>query len=390
LLGTALSKPEMAALLERVGVRCGSSDADELVCAIPSHRTDLHLHQDLTEEVARIYGYERIPVTEPVGVLRGVERPRLWRLAERSRDALVAAGLIECQTLPFLNAEWLEALQLAADDPRGRAVRLVNPLREEEPLLRTTLLPSILRLVQQNRSRQVGRIEVFELGRLFRAGGPPSRWGSDLPEESLSLAAAITEREDRGLWEAPTSVPLFFNLKGIAKKLLNQLGYVAWFPSASLPPYLHPGAAAAIEVGGVVVGSVGELHPDVASAFGLDVGCAVMELNLEVLMALPQREVRFQAVSRQPSVRRDLAVVVDLDQPAGEVLEAIRKTGGKDLVLVELFDRYAGKGIAEGRTSLAFRLVFQRFDRTLKDEEVTKTTDRIVKMLAHRFKGELR
>jgi len=390
LLGTALSKQEMAALLERVGVSCAPADADELVCAIPSHRTDLHLHQDLTEEVARIYGYERIPVTEPVGVLRGVERPRLWQLAERCRDALVAAGLIECQTLPFLNAEWLEALQLAADDPRGSAVRLVNPIREEEPLLRTTLLPSILRLVQQNRSRQVGRIDVFELGRLFRASGGSSQWGSGLPEESLSLVAAIVECEDRALWEASASVPLFFNFKGIAKKLLNQLGYVAWFRSESLPPYLHPGAAAAIEVGGVMVGSVGELHPDVASAFGLDVGCAVLELNLEGLMALPQQGVRFQAVSRQPSVRRDLAVVVDLDQPAGEVLEAIRKTGGKDLVLVELFDRYAGKGIAEGRTSLAFRLVFQRFDRTLKDEEVTKATDRIVKMLAHRFKGELR
>ncbi|MFV1979009.1 MAG: phenylalanine--tRNA ligase subunit beta, partial [Myxococcota bacterium] len=181
LLGTALSKPEMAALLERVGVRCGSSDADELVCAIPSHRTDLHLHQDLTEEVARIHGYERIPVTEPMGVLRGVERPQLWNLAECSRDALVAAGLIECQTLPFLNAEWLEALQLDADDPLRSAVRLVNPIREEEPLLRTTLLPSILRLVQQNRSRQVGRIEIFELGRRFRAEGGTSRWGADLP-----------------------------------------------------------------------------------------------------------------------------------------------------------------------------------------------------------------
>ncbi|MCH8083196.1 MAG: phenylalanine--tRNA ligase subunit beta, partial [Myxococcales bacterium] len=306
LLGTALSKPEMAALLERVGVRCASAEADELVCAIPSHRTDLHLHQDLTEEVARIHGYERIPVTEPTGVLRGVERPRLWQLAERSRDALVAAGLIECQTLPFLNAERLDALRLAADDPRRRAVRLVNPIREEEPLLRTTLLPSILQLVQQNRSRQLGRIEIFELGRLFRADGAPSRWGGDLPEESLGLAAAIVEREDRGLWEAPTSVPLFFNLKGIAKKLLNQLGYVAWFPSASLPPYLHPGAAAAIEVGGVMLGSVGELHPDVASAFELDVGCAVLELDVEALATLPEQEVRFHEVSRQPSVRRDL------------------------------------------------------------------------------------
>ncbi len=390
LLGTALSKQEMAALLERVGVSCASGDADELVCAIPSHRNDLHLHQDLTEEVARIYGYERIPVTEPMGVLRSVERPQLWNLAERSRDALVAAGLTECQTLPFLNAEWLEALQLDADDPLRSAVRLVNPIREEEPLLRTTLLPSILRLVQQNRSRQVGRIEIFELGRRFRADGGTSRWGADLPEESLGLAAAIVEREDRGLWESTTRVPLFFNLKGIAKKLLNQMGYVAWFPSASLPPYLHPGAAAAIEVGGVLIGSVGELHPDVAAAFGLDVACAVMELDIETLVTLPQQEVRFHEVSRQPSVRRDLAVVVDLEQPAGEVLEAIRKTGGKDLISVELFDRYVGKGIAEGRTSLAFRLVFQRFDRTLKDEEVTKTTDRIVKMLAHRFQGELR
>jgi phenylalanyl-tRNA synthetase beta chain len=380
----------MAALLERVGVRCTAAEGDELVCAIPSHRTDLHLHQDLSEEVARIHGYDRIPVTEPVGVLRGVERPRLWRVAERSRDTLVAAGMIECQTLPFLNAEWLEALQLAPDDPRGHAVRLVNPIREEEPLLRTTLLPSILRIVQQNRSRQVGRVEVFELARLFRAGGAPSRWGGDLPQESLSLVAAVAEREEKGLWEAPTSTPLFFKLKGIAKKLLNQLGYVAWFPSTSLPPHLHPGAAVALEVEGVVVGSVGELHPDVATAFGLDVGCAVMELDLEVLEALPQQELQFREVSRQPNVRRDLAVVVDIDQPAGEVLEAIRKTGGKDLILVELFDRYAGKGIADGRTSLAFRLVFQRFDRTLKDEEVTKSTDRIVKMLAHRFKGELR
>jgi phenylalanyl-tRNA synthetase beta chain len=390
LLGTSLSKQEMAALLERVGVGCTEAEADELVCAIPSHRTDLHLHQDLSEEVARIHGYDRIPVTEPVGVLRGVERPRLWRIAERTRDALVAAGMTECQTLPFVNAQWLEALQLDPDDPRCQAVRLVNPIREEEPLLRTTLLPSILRLVQQNRSRQVGRIEVFELARLFRAGGAPSHWGGNLPQEPLSLAAAVAEREEKRLWEAPNSAPLFFKLKGIAKKLLNQLGYVAWFPSASLPPYLHPGAAAALEVGGVVVGSVGELHPDVASAFGLDVGCAVMELDLEALVALPRQAVRFHEVSRQPNVRRDLAVVVDIDQPAGEVLEAIRKTGGKDLISVELFDRYAGKGIAEGRTSLAFRLVFQRFDRTLKDEEVTKTTDRIVKMLAHRFKGELR
>ena len=145
-----------------------------------------------------------------------------------------------------------------------------------------------------------------------------------------------------------------------------------------------------IEVGETAVGSLGELHPDVAANFELDVGCAVIELDLAALMALPRQEVRLQEVSTQPSSRRDLAVVIDLDQPAEPVREAILKTGGNDLTSVDLFDRYHGKGIGKGRTSLGFRLVFQRPDRTLKDAEVTKAIDRIVKMLAHRFNAELR
>jgi phenylalanyl-tRNA synthetase beta chain len=389
LLGTALSTREMAELLERVGVVSQPAAADELVCSIPSYRNDLHLHQDLTEEVARIYGYERIPATEPTGILRGVQFPKSWSVAEAARDALVAAGLVECQSLPFVNSAQLDALRLDADDPRRRALRLVNPIREDEPLLRTTLLPSILRLVGQNRSRQASRIDIFEVARLFRAETRATD-GEGLPAEPLSLAAALTARDERGLWEAAAGAPLFFQAKGIAKKLLNQLGYMAWFPGNRIPPYLHPGAAVTIEVGETAVGSLGELHPDVAANFELDVRCAVIELDLAALMALPREEVRFQEVSTQPSARRDLAVVIDLDQPADTVREAIRKTGGNDLISVELFDRYQGKGVAEGRASLGFRLVFQRSDRTLKDTEVTQAIDRIVRMLAHRFNAELR
>ena len=145
-----------------------------------------------------------------------------------------------------------------------------------------------------------------------------------------------------------------------------------------------------IEVGEIAVGSLGELHPDVAAAFELDVACAVIELDLAALMELPRQELRLQQVSTQPSARRDLAVVIDLDQPADAVRQAILKTGGNDLISVELFDRYQGKGIAKGRASLGFRLVFQRSDRTLQDAEVTKAVDRIVRMLAHRFNAELR
>jgi phenylalanyl-tRNA synthetase beta chain len=285
--------------------------------------------------------------------------------------------------------DWLDALRLDPDDPRRRALRLANPIRDDEPLLRTTLLPSILQLVQQNRSRQASRIDVFEVARLFRVE-TGTAGGEGLPAEPLSLAAALTAREERGLWEPSPGAPLFFKAKGIAKKLLNQLGYMAWFPRDRIPPYLHPGAAVTIEVGEIAVGSLGELHPDVAANFELDVGCAVIELDLAALMEIPREEVRFREVSTQPSARRDLAVVIDLDQPAETVREAIRKSGGSDLVSVQLFDRYQGEGIAEGRASLGFRLVFQRSDRTLKDAEVTKSIDRIVRMLAHRFNAELR
>jgi phenylalanyl-tRNA synthetase beta chain len=156
------------------------------------------------------------------------------------------------------------------------------------------------------------------------------------------------------------------------------------------PPYLHPGAAATIEVAGRTVGVAGELHPEVAADFELDVPCAVLEVDLAALDGLAGREVRFREVSRQPQVRRDLAVLVERTRPAGEILIALEKAGGPDLVSVELFDRYEGEGVPEGQVSLAFRLVFQRADRTLTDAEVTSATDRVVRMLAHRFDGRLR
>jgi phenylalanyl-tRNA synthetase beta chain len=143
-------------------------------------------------------------------------------------------------------------------------------------------------------------------------------------------------------------------------------------------------------VGDQVIGSVGELHPEAARRFGVEAACAVFELDLSALVALPRREPAFREVSRQPSARRDLAVLVDRERSAGEILDAIAKTGGDALAGVELFDRYEGAGVPEGRVSLAFRLVFQRGDRAFKDEEVAKLTDRVVKMLAHRFGGQLR
>jgi phenylalanyl-tRNA synthetase beta chain len=384
LLGTALSAGEMAQLLERVGVACQEPEPGVLVGRIPSHRNDLHVHQDLTEEIARIYGYDRIPTTEPIGLLRPVELPPGYALGERVKDAFAAVGLYETVSFPFLAPSDIEGLGLPTDDERRATVRIANPIKEEEPLLRTTLVPSLLRVARQNLARRVERLGIFEVSRVFCPHGD-----EELPREPLQAAALLADAGGQRLWEGAPA-PLFFQARGVAERLLNQLGYVATWVHRGIPPYLHPGAAVAIQVGDVVIGALGELHPAVAGHFEIEVPCAVLEMDLDALGALAPHPTRFREVSRFPQIRRDLAVLVDSAQPAGEVLEAVRDAAGKDCLSVELFDRYEGRGVPEGRVSLAFRLVFQRPDRTLEDADVTPATDRVVRMLAHRFGGELR
>jgi phenylalanyl-tRNA synthetase beta chain len=388
-LGIDLSRGEVADVLERLGIDCDPRGEDALLARIPSHRNDLHRREDLIEEVARIHGYDRIPATYPLAELLPVSMPEDWRRSEAARDALVAVGLTECMSFPFLRPGDLDLLRLDADDPRRSLTLLQNPVSEAEPALRTTLVPAVLRTVRHNRSRQVDRIRLFELGRAFLPGGEEGR-----PRERLEVCAAFTPRVEPRLWQRENPPPIFYTARGAAKSLMVQMGYDARLrrdPEAGpARPYLHPGAAVAIEVAGRVVGAAGEIHPEVAHAFGIDVPCALIELDLSALEGLPVREGRYRDVSRQPPVRRDLAVLVDRAQAAEEVRAAIHRAGGANLVSVEIFDRYEGKGVPEGRVSLAFRLVFQRPDRTLTDAEVTSATDRVVEMLADRFGGTLR
>jgi len=209
----------------------------------------------------------------------------------------------------------------------------------------------------------------------------------------LTVAGVLCEPQDPALWSPEARVPIFFRAKGVVETLLIQAGYVPIWERETEAPALHPGAAARISIGGVggtVVGSVGELHPQVAGRFELDVPCAVFEIDLDALSSGAQDPPQFREVSRQPLARRDLAVLLDRDQPAAEVEAAIRATAGEDLIAVELFDRYEGRGVPAGRVSLAFRLAFQRADRALTEKEIGKAVDRIVRMLRHRFGGELR
>jgi phenylalanyl-tRNA synthetase beta chain len=274
-------------------------------------------------------------------------------------------------------------LRLPADHPLRRALRLSNPIQGEGPLLCTTLLPGLLRAARRNLSRQVESLRLFEVARTFHARAP-----GELPDERLSAAALITGGERAGLW-AP-EVPVFFEAKGAAERLLDELGRRAAFVSGSDAPWLHPGASGELRRGETVLCRFGELHPETAAAFEIARPCAVLELDLAALAGLPAEAPRYREVSPYPAVQRDLALLLERAQPAGEVLDAIRKTAGQTLVSAAIFDRYEGKGIPEGRKSVAFRLVFQRLDRTLQDTEVSQAIERIVDMLRKRFGAELR
>lgn len=398
LLGTDLAADDVAVLLRRADFDV-VRDGDRLVATVPSWRHDVSQQADLVEEVARVFGYDRIPTTLPMGPVSPVSRPAGTRLNERTRDALVAQGLVECVTLPFAPPSDPDDLGLAPDDPRRRGVRLRNPIIEEHSELRTTLVPSLLRAAQHNLARQADALRMFEVGPCFLARGRCDAGDTGLPEEPVAVGGLITRGERPGLWDSQDRIPLFFLGKGVAERVLFDLGYAAWCRSdpgtggseqGGAEPYHHPGAAARFGVGERVIGSVGELHPEVAARFGIEVPCVVFELDLSGLASVPQREVSFQELSRQPMARRDLAVILDRDAAAGDVQEAIRAASGPDLVSVEIFDRYEGRGVPEGKVSLAFRLVFQRSDRAVREAEIAKRVDRVVKMLAHRFGGQLR
>jgi phenylalanyl-tRNA synthetase beta chain len=384
LLGVPLDRETVAAFLARLDIASAPAEDGRLRCAIPSWRNDLSIPQDLVEEVGRVYGYDRIPPTLPRGALSPVAPPAKARLAARARDSLVALGLLEIRSIPLVAPSDLDALRLGPADPRRRVVRVLNPIAESDPDLRSSLLPGLLRAARRNRARQVERVRLFELGRAFLARGE-----TELPEEPEGLAAILVGAEPAGLWE-PRGIPLFFEAKGIAERLLHELGVSARFHTGGDATYLHPGACGELRVGKRSVALVGELHPEVAARYELGPGCAVLEVDLEGIASLQPVQRTYAEVSPYPAARRDLALLVPADQPAGEVGDAIRAAAGTLLTGVVLFDRYEGRGVPAGKVSLAFRLEFQRPDRTLTEAEVASALERVVRVLGERFGAELR
>ncbi|MDF1613672.1 phenylalanine--tRNA ligase subunit beta [Desulfurivibrio dismutans] len=391
LLGTALDIDTVEKVLAGIEITGERADDQTLRITPPSFRVDLEREVDLIEEVARLVGYDRIPAAMPKVAM---ELPAVDPVAERRRrlrSLMQAAGCHEAINYSFVNPAHADTLQLPADDPRRQALPLLNPLSEEQAVMRTSLLPGLLDNARHNINHQSPDLRLFELGKVFFV-----EERQDLPREEEHLAAVFSGRRSPRapmLWTGEEPVDIY-DVKGVMEELLTGLALadLQLVPAATTPSYAMASFQLIITDGpeGELLGEAGKIQPAVLKAFGIKQEVFYLELNLTELSRCRSTSAGFAALPRFPAVKWDLAMLVPEEVEAGEMLAAIRKTGGKLLEQVEIFDVYRGKHIEPGRKSVAFAIHYRDAEQTLNDKKVGVVHGKIIKMLEQRFHGQLR
>lgn len=374
LLGMALPNEQVEDILTRLGMTVVAIDGGWRVKA-PSWRFDMAIEQDLIEELARIYGYEKLPSRVPAGSPSGEPVAESTVGLRRLGDTLVDRGYLEAITYTFIEPGLLKQVE-----PRFEPLPLLNPISTDLGVMRTTLLAGLFQTARHNLNRQAERLRLFETGLRFVPNG-------DALEQTPMIAGLLYGSAQPQNWEGKRPVD-FFDLKGDVQALLALSDPDAFTFEAAEHPALHPGQTAALIRDGKPVGYLGRIHPRLAGELGLPDQLYAFELEAAPLQAgvLPA----FDGVSDQPQVRRDLAFVMDSAVPAGDLLAAVHSACDKTLTAVRIFDIYQGDSIGENRKSLALGLTFQDASRTLKDQEVNDLVDAVVSQLKQQFNATLR
>jgi phenylalanyl-tRNA synthetase beta chain len=415
IVGVPYTEGDVRATLVEIG--CVVEDGDEpgaVRVRIPSWRPDLVVPVDLVEEVARLRGYDAIPSIVPAApVGRGLTRAQRARRAVAT--ALAEAGLVETLSYPFVGSDQLDVLGVPAGDARRRAVRLANPLSEEQPEMRTTLLVTLLETAVRNVGRGISDVSLFELGLVtlpvgdvlaapaLPGGARPAddvleRLTRAVPAQPRHVAGVLAGAREPSGWWGPGRRSDHTDAIEAACRVADVVGTpVDLRPATDHMPW-HPGRTARLELAGdgTLVGYAGELHPAVVSALGLPARTAAFEVDLDVLLAAaPTEPLQARDVSTFPVAKEDIALVVDVDVPAGDVLAAVRagavaSPAGDILEDVRLFDVYEGAQVGAGRKSLAFSLRLRAPDRTLTAEEAAGVRESVVAEAGRRFGAVLR
>lgn len=377
LVGAPITDQEMIDILTRLGL---AVDQDRVT--VPTFRRDITREADLVEEVARIYGFDRIPITPLAGVALAGGKDHNQYLEEKVKVVMQSFGLDEAITYSFINAKAYEALGLEGCS----FITLANPLTEEQNVMRTTLIPGLLQVVATNLKRQVKKIEIFEMGAVYL---PKSLPLEDLPKEELTLALALTGKEIKTIFGEQLE-PDFYTVKGMLEKLFLELGIEDYSLAPAQKAYLHPGRSAVICLDGQEIGVMGEVHPDVTQNFEINQRVYLLEMQLPKIFATSNLVHKYHQLPKYPAITLDLAVVLKEEISAKRVEEIIREEGKNLIEGVTLFDIYQGEQVAPGHKSLAYSVVYRSNEKTLTDEEINPIQEKIVKRLTEELAASLR
>ena len=384
LLGFDLHLETVRDILQRLSFKVEKRDEKTLSVVPPTFRRDVERDTDLAEEAARIHGYDKIPSRLPGGSPPAPQTGGTRGFVKDVKVLVRTAGFSEVVNFSFMNPEHLDTLGLASDDPRRNVISLLNPLRKEEGVLRTTLIPGLLENVSVNTRRGASGVRLFEVSKVFR-----KRRENAFPSEKLKLAAVLVPSTVKGIYSC--NVSAFFQLKGLLDSLFRNLktNRPSFEPSLR-QPFLMPGQAAEIAVDGHPIGFIGNVTGEVLEALDIDREVTVCEIDLDELYPLLSKGIHFRPLCRYPFMERDISLTVPSDMEAASITKAIDELREPLIVSHRVFDLYSGKGIAPGKKSLAFSIRYLSEERTLTVEEVDRVHERLVSHLKNLLPVEVR
>jgi len=386
-LGTNIAKDIMLNIITSVGFDVTKDENDEITVKVPSWRNDVTCMADISEEIARLHGFDKIKSTLPNGVSMQGTQSAKQTFIDKVKASLSSQGLYETISFALTNEETFNKLNIPQDSPLRKAVPIMNPLSDEYPLVRTTLLSSIFDNLARNLARKNDDVALFEVGSVFFPKALPV---TELPDEVVKIAGAITGRRNAQGWNQANDMVDFYDAKGIIEELLANLRVTRYTVEAGTHYAMHPGKTALLKKGRDVIATVGEVHPAVLSAYGITKPVYIFELDATTVMKYMAKDLKYKALPKYPATSRDLAMLVDVDVNAADIEKAMTKAAGQNLTQITLFDVYTGKQVEEGKKSLAFSLTFQSNDKTLTDAEIDPAIEKIVAKLQKDFNANLR
>ena len=377
-LGTSIEKDRMVDILTKLEFGITES-GDTIEALVPTWRDDVTGMPDIAEEVARIVSYDNIVPTIPVAILSSGGMTPKKALTKEVTHYLAHAGLSQIITFSFMHKDGLTNMMLPEGDSRYTAIPILNPISEEFPYMRTTLVPAVIEAAKRNIAQQNKDLWLFETANVYEPKALPL---TEVPHERPMACGIMMGKVTEAAWNQAQRDTDFYDVKGVVDGLLAKLGLTQYDIQPSSESYYHPGVSAHYTVNGVTIANYGELHPQVVKNFDLSGKVYMFEIDLEAVLSITVPPFRYQSFSKFPGTSRDLAIVAPVSVTSGDIVALIKEHGGEYLESVSIFDVYEGEHIEAGYRSLAYNLQFRSMEGTLNDEDIDGAIQAIIDALA--------